>query len=103
MNPTVVSALLAVRQPTSGETHFHGVTGGVYKTRERIHRSILIRDYSRFRLHALELQSAIRTTIRFVGLAPPCGVAPLCPDHCMTCQALPIGPVSTWRPVHGPS
>ena len=45
MNPTVVSALLAVRLPTSGETHSHGVTGGVYKTRERIHRGILIRDY----------------------------------------------------------
>ena len=25
--------------------NFHGVTGGVYKTRERIHRSILICDY----------------------------------------------------------
>jgi len=37
---TVVSALLAVRLPTSGATNFHGVTGGVYKTRERIHRSI---------------------------------------------------------------
>ena len=45
MNLTVVSALLAVRLPTSGETHSHGVTGGVYKTRERIHRDILIRDY----------------------------------------------------------
>ncbi len=45
MNPTVVSAPLAVRLPTSGETHSHGVTGGVYKTRERIHRDMLIRDY----------------------------------------------------------
>ena len=45
MNPTVVNALLAVRLSTSGGTHFHGVTGGVYKTRERIHRGILIRDY----------------------------------------------------------
>ena len=45
MNPTVVSAPLAVRLPTSGETHSHGVTGGVYKTRERIHRGMLIRDY----------------------------------------------------------
>ena len=45
MNPTVVSALLAVRLPASGETHSHGVTGGVYKTRERIHRDMLIRDY----------------------------------------------------------
>ena len=36
---------LQVRLPTSGETHSHGVTGGVYKTRERIHRDMLIRDY----------------------------------------------------------
>ena len=44
-NPTVVSALLTVRLATSGKTHSHGVTGGVYKTRERIHRDMLIRDY----------------------------------------------------------
>ena len=42
---TLGSALLAVRLPTSGETRSHGVTGGVYKTRERIHRGMLIRDY----------------------------------------------------------
>ena len=29
--------LLAVDLRTSGETSFHDVTGGVYKTRERIH------------------------------------------------------------------
>ena len=40
MNPTVVSAPLAVRLPTSGAINFHGVTGGVYKTRERIHRDM---------------------------------------------------------------
>ena len=45
MNLTVVSALPKVKLPTSGETHSHGVTGGVYKTRERIHRSMLICDY----------------------------------------------------------
>jgi hypothetical protein len=28
-----------------GTADFHGVTGGVYKTRERIHHDILIRDY----------------------------------------------------------
>ena len=28
-----------------GTTGFHGVTGGVYKTRERIHRGVLIHDY----------------------------------------------------------
>ena len=45
MNLTVVGALLAVRLPTSGAINSHGVTGGVYKTRERIHRDMLIRDY----------------------------------------------------------
>ena len=28
-----------------GKTDFRDLTGGVYKTRERIHRGILIRDY----------------------------------------------------------
>ena len=45
MNPTVVIVPLAVRLTTSGEIHSHGVTGGVYKARERIHRGILIHDY----------------------------------------------------------
>ena len=44
-NPTFGSALLAVRLLTSGVTDSHGVTGGVYKARERIHRGMLIRDY----------------------------------------------------------
>jgi hypothetical protein len=30
---------------TSGTTNSRGVTGGVYKARERIHRGMLIRDY----------------------------------------------------------
>ncbi len=30
---------------TSSTTYFRDVTGGVYKTRERIHRDMLIRDY----------------------------------------------------------
>ena len=34
-----------VTPPASGVTNSHGVTGGVYKARERIHRGMLIRDY----------------------------------------------------------
>ena len=44
-DPTVVSCLLAVSALPSGETNSHGVTGGVYKAWERIHRGVLIRDY----------------------------------------------------------
>ena len=36
---------LQVGTATSGATDSHGVTGGVYKARERIHRGMLIRDY----------------------------------------------------------
>ena len=39
MNHKVVTVPLAVRLATSFATHSHGVTGGVYKARERIHRS----------------------------------------------------------------
>jgi hypothetical protein len=40
MNHSVVVVPLAVRLTASGAAHSHGVTGGVYKARERIHRSI---------------------------------------------------------------
>ena len=43
--PTFGRALLTVRLRTSGVPGSHGVTGGVYKARERIHRGMLIRDY----------------------------------------------------------
>src|SRR5664279_2957580 len=39
------TCLLAVGAATSGATDSHGVTGGVYKARERIHPCLLIRDY----------------------------------------------------------
>ena len=45
MNHTVVNALPKVKLSTSGAAHSHGVTGGVYKARERFHRGILIHDY----------------------------------------------------------
>ena len=45
ISPTLDSSFLAVRLRTSGVPDSHGVTGGVYKARERIHRGMLIRDY----------------------------------------------------------
>ena len=44
-DPAFGSVPPKVRLLTSGVTDFHGVTGGVYKARERIHRGMLIRDY----------------------------------------------------------
>ena len=45
IGPTFGSALLAVRLLTSGIADSHGVTGGVYKARERIHGSMLTCHY----------------------------------------------------------
>ena len=45
IEPTFDGCLLAVSPPASGVFNFHGLTGGVYKARERIHRGMLIRDY----------------------------------------------------------
>ena len=36
-DPTFDGSFLAVRPPASGVTNFRGLTGGVYKARERIH------------------------------------------------------------------
>ena len=45
IEPAFDSSFLSVRSLASGIPNSHGVTGGVYKTRERIHRGMLIRDY----------------------------------------------------------
>ena len=44
-DPTVVRCPQKVSARPSGRTNSHGVTGGVYKARERIHRVMLLRDY----------------------------------------------------------
>ncbi len=92
---TVVSALPRVRLPTSGATNFHGVTGGVYKTRERIHR-----DNADSRLLAIPTSRSRVADFdpdydRLWGLAPPRGLATFCTGHCSTCVALPVRAMMT--------
>ena len=94
MNHSVVTVPLAVRLATSGATHSHGVTGGVYKARERIHR-----DISDSRLLAIptsrsRVADCDPDSIGFMGLAPPRGLATLCTDHCSTCVALAVRAMS---------
>ncbi len=76
-----------VRPPASGVTDFHDVTGGVYKARERIHRSVadlrlLATPTSRGRVADPDPNCD-----RFYRFAPPCDVAALCTYHCSTCVA----------------
>ena len=42
---SLATCLPKVSSIASGTTDFRGVTGGVYKARERIHRGMLIHDY----------------------------------------------------------
>ena len=75
------------RARTSGTTGFHGLTGGVYKARERIHRAmadarLLANPTSRSRV-----ADSDPNWDRLSGSAPHRWVAPLCAGHCSTCVA----------------
>ena len=61
-NPALGRCLLAVSSRTSGVVDFHGVTGGVYKTRERIQRSVLI--CADFMHSSCRVQSELRPAFR---------------------------------------
>ena len=79
-----------LRQRTSGTPSFHGLTGGVYKARERIHRIIadirlLANPTSRGRVADPD-----PNWDRLWRLAPCCQVAAHCTGHCNTCVALDI-------------
>ncbi len=112
IRPAFGSSVLSVRSLTSGVTDSHGVTGGVYKTRERIHRARLlaipascsrVADCSPnwdvifgicsasplcFPLFTpFELQTAVRTGTLFLGFARRHHSASLCLRHCSTCVA----------------
>ena len=86
----------------SSEINSHGVTGGVYKTRERIHRSM-----ADLRLLAIPA-SCSRVAENnpnwdiFYRFAPPRGIASHCICHCSTCVALGIRAMMTWRRPHLP-
>ena len=92
---TFESGPLAVGLPASGIPDSDGVTGGVYKARERIHRAVLMRDYLRFQLHCVWFQFFFCFSAGFLRFAPPRGLASLCACHCSTCVALDIGALLT--------
>ncbi len=87
----------SLRLHTSGTPSSHGLTGGVYKARERIHR--IVAD---MRLLA---NPASRSRVAdsdpnwewLWRLASPRGVAALCTIHCNTCVAPDVRAVLIWR------
>ena len=75
------------RKPTSDTPNFHGLTGGVYKARERIHRNMA----------DLRLLAIPASRSRVADSDPNCDmllrfalsylIAALCTYHCSTCVA----------------
>ena len=67
------------RSRTSGAPGFHGLTGGVYKARERIHRASAITSESSFVGSGCRPQSELRGTFLIrAHLRTPCSLyAPL--------------------------
>ena len=77
----------SLRLRTSGTPSFHGLTGGVYKARERIHR--IMADIRLLAIPASRGRVADPdpNCDRFYRFAPARAVAAHCTGHCSTCVA----------------
>ncbi len=92
----------SLRSPTSGTPSFHGLTGGVYKARERIHRimaDIRLLAIPASRSRVADSDPNCDMVYRF---APTRVVAAHCPYHCSTCVAQDVRAVMIWRHPHLP-
>ena len=77
----------SLRQPTSGTPSFHGLTGGVYKARERIHRIMADMRLLAIPASRSRVADSDPNCDRLLRFAPAHAVAALCNDHCSTCVA----------------
>ena len=87
--------LLAVGVPTSGSSGSHGVTGGVYKARERIHGAVADAPLLAIPASCRRVADDNLNWARFWGFAPLYSLASLCAGHCSTCAALAVRAILT--------
>jgi hypothetical protein len=88
--PTLGRRLLAVGGPTSGVTDSHDVTGGVYKARERIHRTMADARLLATPPSWSRVADSNLNCDALWGLAAARAVATCCTRHCSVCVALDI-------------
>ena len=81
--------------PASNEFNSHGVTGGEYKTRERIHRSIADLRLLAIPTSCSRVADYNPNWARFLGLALSRDIASLCIGHCSTCAAQAVRAILT--------
>ena len=75
------------RLQSSGTPGSHGLTGGVYKARERIHRAMADARLLANPASWSRVADSNPYWDRFLGFAPRRRVAALCTGHCNTCVA----------------
>ena len=79
----------------SSAQDFHDVTGGVYKARERIHGAVADAPLLAIPTSCSRVADYNPNWARFLGFAPPRGIASLCTGHCSTCAALAVRAILT--------
>ena len=92
----------SLRSRTSGTPGFHGLTGGVYKARERIHRAmadarLLANPASWGRVADPSPNWDRLSRLDVIYITPS-----LCTGHCNTCVAPDVRAVLIWRHPHLP-
>ena len=92
----------ALRLSTLGTPNSHGLTGGVYKARERIHRAIADARLLANPASWSRVADFNPNWDKFSRLASHRCVAALCTYHCSTCVAQDVRAVLTWRHPHLP-
>ncbi len=80
---------------TSGATGFHDVTGGVYKTRERIHGTVADVPLLAIPTSWRRVAASNPNWAQFYGFPPPRGLGSNCTEHCSTCAALGVRAILT--------
>lgn len=92
---TLDASPLAVEPAASGETNSHDVTGGVYKTRERIHGDVADSPLLAIPSSCSRVADYNLNWGRLYGFALPRGLASFCTGHCSTCVAPDIRAMRT--------
>jgi hypothetical protein len=92
---TLDASPLAVEPAASGKTNSHDVTGGVYKTRERIHGDVADSPLLAIPSSCSRVADYNLNWGRLLGFASPHGFAAFCTDHCSTCVAPDIRAMRT--------
>ena len=86
---------LAVGACTSGATDFHDVTGGVYKTRERIHGAVDDAPLLAIPTSWRRVAASNPNWAQFYRFPPPRGIGSHCAGHCSTCAAQGVRAILT--------